>query len=30
MNAPDWYAIPASIACMAAFIVIALIVVGAW
>jgi hypothetical protein len=30
MYARDWYAIPASIACVAALIFIALIVVGAW
>jgi len=29
MNVRDWYAIPASIACIAALILIALIVVGA-
>jgi hypothetical protein len=30
MNAPDWHALPAGIACVTAFIVIALIAVGAW
>jgi hypothetical protein len=30
MNAPDWYAVPAGIDCMAALVFIALIVVGAW
>ena len=30
MNTPDWYAVPAGIACVAALIVIALISVGAW
>jgi hypothetical protein len=30
MKVPDWYALPASIACIAALILIALIVVGAW
>jgi len=29
MNVPGWYALPASIACIAALILIALIVVGA-
>ena len=30
MKVPGWHALPASIACIAAFILIALIVVGAW
>jgi hypothetical protein len=30
MNVPDWHAVPASIACIAAFTLIALIVLGAW
>ena len=30
MNAPDWYALPAGIACVAALIFVALIAVGAW
>jgi hypothetical protein len=29
MNASDWYAVPAGILCMAAFVLIALIVLGA-
>ena len=30
MKTPDWYEVPASIACIAALTVIALIVVGIW
>jgi hypothetical protein len=30
MNKPDWYVVPASIACVGALTVIFLIVVGAW
>jgi hypothetical protein len=30
MKVPDWYGLPAGIACIAALILIALIVDGAW
>lgn len=30
MNTPEWYTVPATIACVAAVAVIVLIVVGAW
>jgi hypothetical protein len=30
MNTPEWYGVPATIAYVAALVVIALIVVGAW
>jgi hypothetical protein len=30
MNKSDWYIVPATIACTSAFILMVLIVVGAW